>query len=297
LSERADAFTDRNLASAPAKPPAVAAASPLHELLVRELAESLPQELRSRLEAEPSVARVMDWLAAGALFRWVQHDTPARRAFLASVMANPEQAALALARAMSARMEPPPRDAAWRAADRLGLIKQLLFAAGVLAARGSLFAGLGWIAGLSPFVSGESFLLSFTGLRLIIMNQPHDWLGLAVLGVAGGWLVWEAVHVPILMERLRQAPARARQLAPPRSWRLDTFTVAWVAQALILLALLSARFGITAWAATTSTWLRLVALIGCLLVPLIAFLAARAVAPVFPGELAGLRLGPSVSEP
>lgn len=241
LADRAEALTQRNNGANPAKPPAVAVLSPIHEILVQEVAASLPPDLRTRMEAEPSVERVMDWLGAAAVARWVGNDPIASRTFLQTVGANPAAAGLALARALAARMEPPTRDAAWHRADRLGLACQLLFALGVLLLRAVLFAALGWVCGIPPFASPELTVLSAFGLGLVFFSPLASVRGIVLSACAGIWLLGEAILVPPLMERTRQVPARRQGLAPPVNWRRDGFHVAWVAQSFGLLVALLCR--------------------------------------------------------
>ncbi len=250
LGDRAEALTQRNHGSNPPRPPAVASSSPIHEILVQEAAASLPSELRTRMEAEPSVERVMDWLGAAAVARWIRNDPVAKRTFLQEVSADPATAGLALARGLAARMEPPTRDAAWQRADRVGLVWQLLFAVGVLLLRIVLFAALSWVGGLSPFISPEMRVLSAFGLGLVIFSPLESLLGVVLTACAGVWLLGEAFLVPPLMERVRQAPARRKGLAPPLSWRVDAFEIVWRGQAVGWMTILASRLFGTIWPPT-----------------------------------------------
>jgi hypothetical protein len=109
----------------PAAPPAVAAQSPLHELLLEEVAAALPPEVAVRMRACPSVGLIQDWLAAGAVYSWLANDPYLSRRFLSEVGDQPKLPALALVAAVASRMEPPPQEAAWHRRDYLGLVLQL----------------------------------------------------------------------------------------------------------------------------------------------------------------------------
>jgi hypothetical protein len=233
FGDLADSLTARTLAADPAKPPAVAAASPIHEILVRELAHGLPPELREKVEAEPSLNRVMDWLAVAALYRWVQNDAVARRAFVSAASTNPTDAGLALARAISARMEPPPRGAEWHRCDGLGLFNEIFFASAVLCGRATLFSALAWFAGLWVSPSAPVLLRGLFGVGVVFGMPPANFYHVANAALASGWFLAEAFWVPRIMERIRQSPAQQRGIAPPRSWRLDTFHAIWAGQALL----------------------------------------------------------------
>src|SRR3954454_11122418 len=133
LLDRAEGLTARhNRGDAAQPPPAVASQSPLHEVLIDEVAASLPSPLAARLKAIPTVGQAQDWIAAGAVYSLVANDPYLARRFLDELDSNPRQAGLALAKTYASRMEPPPRDARWHSLDRWGLLLQLVVAGLIL---------------------------------------------------------------------------------------------------------------------------------------------------------------------
>jgi hypothetical protein len=223
-------------------PPAVAAHSPLHEVLIDEVAAPLPAPLAARLRAMPTVGQVQDWIAAGAVYSLVADDPYLARRFLEELDSNPRLANLALAKAYASRMEPPPRDARWYRMDRWGLFLQVVVATLILLARGLLFGLLGRCVARAPVpLDRVVWLRSLLGLDLIAESPAVGPLTLAALAGAALWLGWEAIIGARIMEDARQLPARWRSLPPPLSWRADGFYLVWYGQAVGLLALVVAR--------------------------------------------------------
>lgn len=244
LSERAEAITQRNNGADPLPPPPVAAQSPFHEVMMGEITASLPGALKARMEAAPSVGDVCDWIAAGAVYRWIQGDPSLSRIFLHEVSTDPQRAGLALAKALAARLEPPPRDAQWHRYDYIGLALQLAVVGILLVCRSLLFSLLSPYGTASPPEFGLAALLrGVLGLDLLSGGLPGGLRPAAILGCAALWLGFEAIAAPRVMEHIRQLPARLKQLPPPLAWRADAFHVFWLVQATILLVCVCVRGG------------------------------------------------------
>jgi hypothetical protein len=94
-------------------PPAISATSPIHELLVLDVAAGAPWELREPLRGARTVEELNDWIAATAMYRSVENDAAMKRLFLDHLEGGPKQATIALARTMAAGMlrttPKPPR--------------------------------------------------------------------------------------------------------------------------------------------------------------------------------------------
>lgn len=221
-------------------PPAVAGLSPLHEILILEVAAGLPDVLAARLKVAPTVGATQDWLAAGAVFHWARSDPSLERQFLRELGDNPKQAGLALARALAAR-EPPARDAAWKIRDQLGLAFQLFVAGLFLFVRGLLLTFLNPFSAVSWTCDVTMLPRGIAGVDLLTAPMTR-WQ--CVAGFFTGGLLWLCLEVtlaPRLMEYIRQLPAYVKTLPPPLSWRLDTFYVLWFAQVLTLASLTCTR--------------------------------------------------------
>jgi hypothetical protein len=234
LSEAAEALTDRHLQARAAVPASAAAAvSPLHEVLIAEAAAGLPPPLAEQLRGAGDVGSLLDWLGAGAVYSWIADDPFLREQFLHELKQGPSRAGLALARALAARMEPPPRDAAWHERDRAGLALQMIVAVLLLGGRAFLFA---WLAapardGFCDVTSLGELLRGLVGADLFRGTDSHFYpLTIFLL-----WLVGEAVLGPRLLEEARCLPARLQQKPPPLPWRAEVFSVFWAFQAVALL--------------------------------------------------------------
>jgi hypothetical protein len=216
----------------------------LHEVLIAEVAASLPAPLAARLQKAPTVAVVHEWLAAGAVYKTVAGDPHLVKQFLDELGDSPGQAGLAVARAFAARLEPPPRDAAWHRRDRLGLALQLILVVVLVAVRGLLFHAAGAVALASSGVWGWSLLPpEMDGLATVLGGTAGGLAAALLLGGAAVWLGLEAALAPGLLERARQLPARLQGSPPPLAWRADTFGAAWLLQATVLFGVVSIRLG------------------------------------------------------
>ncbi len=242
LSERVAELTQHNNTTAPLPPLPVAAQSPFHEVLMRDLAASLPAELAKRLEAATTVGDVHDWLAAGAVYRWLEEDTYLSRLFLEEVSNDPKSAGLTLAKALAARMGPVARDAQWHCYDRIGLVLQLGVASLLLVCRGLplyiLDHNSRYGFSFPPELGHAEVMRGVVGLTLLPRGLSVVSLSNALLGCATLWLVFEAVYAPRVMESVRQFPAKLQNIPPPLIERVDTFYVIWVIQTMIFWALI-----------------------------------------------------------
>ncbi|MCX6623657.1 MAG: hypothetical protein NTY38_21835 [Acidobacteria bacterium] len=228
-------MTAQNSEREPMAPSAVAPSDPFIDVLIGDIAESLPPELAAIMESTTSPGEVTDWIAAGAMYRWIEEPN-LRGTFVNELKRDPKRAGLALAKAVAAKMEPPPREEAWRRADRMGLALQLTLVTVVIGCRGIAISLLSYFA--SGFESPVSWLaLMFASLLdypLLFADAGRGLLLPAVLLCAAVWHAIEAKSVPHWMEHARQWPSRRKGLMPPLSWRLDTFQRAWFLQSAAL---------------------------------------------------------------
>lgn len=233
-SEAAEVLTDRHLQARAAMPATAAVTvSPLHEVLIAEVTAGLPPPVAERLRGASDIGSLLDWLGAGAVYAWIADDPFLREQFLHELKQGPSRAGLALARALAARMEPPPRDVAWHERDRAGLVLQMIVAVLLLSGRAFLFA---WLAapardGLCDVTSLDELLRGLVGADLFRGAEGHFYpFAIFLL-----WLVGEAALGPRLLEEARCLPARLHQKPPPLPWRAEVFSVFWTFQALALL--------------------------------------------------------------
>src|SRR5262245_47592948 len=122
LRQRAEDLTTRNSSEGirSTLPPVVTAQSPLHELLIDEIAASIPQELALKLRASRTVAQAHDWIAAGAMYTWIKTNRSLAELFLHELGDRPHEASLALARTVARTLDPPPPAPRAPTLDRLG---------------------------------------------------------------------------------------------------------------------------------------------------------------------------------
>lgn len=225
------------------RPPAIAVTSPFHEVLVRDVAASVPSPLRRHVEQAASVSELNDWLGAAAMYRWVGRDAFQRQVFLEALDGDPRRAGFALARAVAARMDPPERSAEWRRVDRQGLLLQFALVALCLLVRALVVVWVTgpwpWLAPVAPWTAVSSLLdwplIAGRGLGgppwLEAGALPIDGVRLMAVGFAIAlWHLFELGVVAAYLERVRGWPARQAGLPVPRAWRLDTFHVAWCLQ-------------------------------------------------------------------
>jgi hypothetical protein len=273
LDQCSEERTARNHGPQPVPPPAVAAQSPFHEVLIGDLAAWLPAPLAQRLAATTSLEELHQLLGAGILYRWIADDPCLARLYLQALDGDPKRAALALTRALSARADPPPADPLWRRCDRAGLLLQLVTVSAVLLCRSILFTLLAWYGVLPARFGLLDVLHGVLGLDLLSRHAPAGNLAWTIAGYgAVFWCALEAGLLPRPLETLRHLPARLAHLPPPLSWRTDAFYVAWFGQAGMLALCLGIHFGAhlapaatgATWAATVSLELVLVASIGIL---------------------------------
>jgi hypothetical protein len=242
LEKRIENLTSRNSQAGGAglSPPVAAGQSPLHEVLIEEVAAALPEPVARQLRSAPTLARVQDWLAAGSIHGLASGDAYLTRRFLAELGDDPRRAALALARALAGRMQPLP-DPDRQRADRLGLVFQLLVACMLLVVRAFLFtvgaAGLRALSQPEP----AALLHGLVGLDLLLRPVPDRFLGAALVAAASTWLALEALAGARVIEAVRQGPARLRKLPPLLTWRADAFHAMWFLQATLLLLAFGAR--------------------------------------------------------
>jgi hypothetical protein len=235
LRDSVERITAENTIGSPVAPPRIASLSPFHEILARDVAASLPRELGVLISATTSLEELMDWVAGGAILRWID-DAYSRKVYLEELQRDPRRASLSLARAVASRMEPPPKPLEWWRRDLAGLILQLLVALGILLCRGFLVATLGfWISG-QPVSRDWSVLITAALADLpVFLNPAAPGPTLAfVLLVVGAWHALEVLGAPQWMERARQLPLRMRNLPASIPWRIDTFQAAWLLQAIAL---------------------------------------------------------------
>jgi hypothetical protein len=252
--EPMDRVTSANTTGEPVQPPHIAAVSPFHEILVQEIAASLPQEMGRRMFATTSMDEVMNWIAAGAMLRWVE-DAHSRKVYLEELGSDPRRASLSLARSVASRMEPPRREPEWNRLDLCGLVLQLAIAASICLCRGLLFTMLGlWLSG-QP-VPRDWLLFVPAGLfdLPVLLNPASPGVALAsVLLVVAGWHAFEVRWGLRWMEAARQLPLRMKDLPLSRSWRLDTFQVAWLLQSGVLWLLAGLSIGQVAFSPAISS--------------------------------------------
>jgi hypothetical protein len=212
--------------------------SPFHEVLAQDVAAALPDELRARAEAATTVSEMNDWLAAGAMLRWLT-DPEWKRRFLHLLDGDSRRATLALAHAVA---EPLPPTGAWYRADLTGVVFQIAVAAAFGIARAGIVVFLTFVVLGVPLPLGEISTYLNSIYDLPVLTTPVRHLGVLVPFVClAGWHVVEFRIVPGLLERARRWPARRRRLPVPVSGRLDTFNVVWCAIALAPWAAVSLR--------------------------------------------------------
>jgi hypothetical protein len=255
LTRRAEELTSRHMQGIlpVARAPAVATQSPLHEVLIAEVAASLPSPLANRLRSAASVDRLQDWLAAAALYPLVAHDPRLAKRYLAELGENPREANQALLRAHAAHAQAPRRDATWYWRDLLGACYQVSYALFMLLVRGLLFGALACWAGLTTAAWSDPalYLRGLLGWDLLAGTVTDPTYTILALGAAGLWLGKEAIGGTEIMETLRQRPARRAQLSLPVTWRADTFYLLWYAQSAALALCVVGRFF---WVGVTTPW-------------------------------------------
>jgi hypothetical protein len=202
----------------------------------------VPPALRPLVERAASVTELNDWLAAAAMLRWVHPEPFEQQTFVQSMARDPKRAALALARAVAARMEPPERSREWRNADRLGLALQLALGLACLGVRALLVV---WLAGQGPAIEPPLWVAASSLLDLpLFASGSLPVTGLPAVAACLVIVLWHAFELGVLpryFERIRRWPAQDARLPVPLSWRIDAFQIAWCLQASVLAVAAMAR--------------------------------------------------------
>jgi hypothetical protein len=219
---------------------------PLAAILLEEVTAhaNLPTPMREKMmqAAQPNVS---GWLAAGAIYQYID-DFSQRQRFLELIGNEPEdpgRVAAAFGRSYAEKVEPPVRTHEWYKQDRKGIV----WAAGVLLVtllvRGAVLSGAAYFA--SPDrMAWHDFSLS--GLRLLVNPLNSTLVAASVLVLLAGWFAVEAAIVPQFAETARRLPAKRARLARPLSWRTDSLTAIWIAQACLLMVAFAIRFAVFA---------------------------------------------------
>lgn len=246
LRQRADDLTAKHSreGAISTPPPLVAAQSPVHELLIEEIAASIPQELALKLRASRTVAQAHDWIAAGAMYTWIKTNPPLARQFLDELEDRPEQAALALAKTVARTLDPPPPDPRAPAWDRLGIAIQGFVAILMLGVRGLVFVSLLSLA------TGRTWSLEPPGRLVTGMVLPDlVWLEASAAPLAAtvafacgsGWLFLDCICIPRWLRICRGLPLRRLPLRVRPDWRIDSVPVFWFAHAVVLQLIFAAK--------------------------------------------------------
>lgn len=217
----------------------VAPQSPLHELLIEEVAALVPHEVALKLRASRSVADAHDWIAAAAMYSWIRSDSLLAQQFLLELNDRPKEAALALSRTVARTLEPPPPDPRAPALDRLGLAIEALFATLILGLRGVVFVSLFLLATGATWslegVAAQRLVTSGLLPDLIFLSSPDaPLLAVVTLLSASSWLVLETMLVPRSLRFLRNLPLRWLPRRSYTGWRLDSTPVLWVTHIMVL---------------------------------------------------------------
>jgi hypothetical protein len=254
LRDRVDSITAENTTGEPVAPPRIASLSPFHEILTRDIAAGLPPELGALMSATPSMNELMDWIAAGAMLRWVD-DAHSRKVYLDELQHDPRRASLSLARAVASRMEPPRREPAWRRLDLAGLVLQVAIAVALCFCRGVLVTMLAfWLSGQPVPHDWLAFIPAGLFDRPLLLNPASPGVAFAsALLVVAMWHAFEVRWALRWMEEARQLPLRMKDLPPSAPWRLDTFQAAWLLQSATLWLLVGLSIGQQALSSTIST--------------------------------------------
>ncbi len=252
--EPMDGLTAANTTGDPVRPPSIAVVSPFHEILVQEIASVLPPELANRISSATSIGEVTDWIAAGAMLRWVD-DAHSRRVYLCELRGDPRRASFSLARSVASRMEPPQRESAWHLLDLAGMLLQLAVAVAICFFRGVLITMLGfWLSGqLVPRDWLASIPAGLFDLPVLLNPaSPSLIFSFALLAVAG-LHAFEVCCAPRWMEEARQLPLRMKGKPPSSPWRVDTFQAVWLLQSAALWVLVGLSIGQQTFSPAIST--------------------------------------------
>jgi hypothetical protein len=126
LFEIADELTERHndAEQDSIAPPPFAAQSPLHEMLLHEVAESLPDTLKSRLLETQTIDQALAWIAAGAIHGILEGDTSLRRIYLDALGTDPTRCLAAYSKAfLAAAVRSLPSPLPTRVADDVSAVQ------------------------------------------------------------------------------------------------------------------------------------------------------------------------------
>jgi hypothetical protein len=224
--------------------PIVAAQSPIHELIIDEVAASIPPEVAKKLRASRTVAQAHDWIAAGAMFSWIRTNRTLGQQYLEELGDCPQEASLALAKTVARTLEPPPPDPRAPTLDRRGLVLQGLFGCLILVGRGLFLAflltfatGGMWSQGTLGFLERAIVLPD-----LLWLNDPAKSTTTIFSLLCGSeWLFLECLYVPRWLEFCRRLPLRRMPVRVYTHWRVDSLLVFWSAHAVLLQVILTGK--------------------------------------------------------
>jgi hypothetical protein len=235
-AELAAAIAQANAEGPPMELPAVAAENPFLEVVVAEVKATLPPAFAAQVQAAPDLSALMDWVAAAAMYRWIQDDPAQAAAFLNMLSRGPRRACEAFASSVAVHADPPERDAVWRACDRSGILLQLSVAAGLLLLRAWVVLQLARGAGVATAsLPLAKWLGAAADAPLMPLGVPSTAL-IAALAALVFWHAWEIFLFPRLMERARQLPSAFNDEALPLAWRGSTFYAVWGLQSAAFMA-------------------------------------------------------------
>lgn len=228
----------------PVPVPRIAAQSPLHELLIQEIAATVPTPVAEKLRATESIDVVTDWLVAGSLWKWLCEDSQIGRdaaaQFLEDLENNPRLAGLALTTTVARSLTPVLPFKSASMFDRMGAVLQCLAAGMWLAVRGTLLALMAVAASAAESLSDN--IVSYATLGcfwpLALCRDATETSRLPVL-IFGGFLLVilvELLFAPRLLRAVRRLPFRMQRPGPLLDWRVDSLLMLCVAQASISLA-------------------------------------------------------------
>lgn len=244
LQARAEALTTCNTVEGAVRrtPPAVAAQSPLHELLIEEVAAVLPPAVAQRLREAPAVEPVNDWIAAGAMYSWIRDDPGLAKRLLDEIGNRPKDAALSLARTIAGTLDPPPPDPNAPLLDRFGLLIETALAAALLMLRG-LFLAFLWNLISGPSVSIDLATIARQAFVPDVLESTTVHVGIQVLITASAtsWFLLECLFVPHMLEYARALPLRNLSRRAHAYWRPDALHFLWACHAVAAQCLLSAE--------------------------------------------------------
>lgn len=229
------------------QPPTVVPQSPLLELMIDEVTSLVPPALAAKLQESRSPAAVSDWIGAGAMYSWLSANAFLAKTFLREVGNNPKHACLSLARTVGAILDPPAPDLEVVDLDRQGLFLQILLSSVLLLLRGLVLSMLS-AAATGVFFDEHALLrtiaIESAATNLVWLDGHREGLQLCViLACAIIWLCGEAVLVPMVLQRCRDAFIRKVPARQWQHWRKDSLAVAWTVHVLLVAAAILVQEG------------------------------------------------------